>query len=59
MARQNEPLEKIIGVLAKEKQAIQQRLLESEMSLVTRIIVPNAQGEARADSATSPHDQTL
>jgi hypothetical protein len=41
MSRHNEPLEKIIGVLAKEKQAIQQRLLESEMSLVTRVIIPN------------------
>jgi hypothetical protein len=43
MCRHNEPLEKIVGVLAKEKQEMQQRLLELEMSRAThRVIIPNS-----------------
>lgn len=43
MSLHNEPLEKIVGVLAKEKQAMHQRLLELEMSRAThRVVISNS-----------------
>jgi hypothetical protein len=60
MSRQNEPLEKIVGVLAKEKQALQQRLLELEISRAThRVIIPNVQAMASAETQTPPKETTL